>query len=393
MKAKKILMIAACFMALLTSCGTKDDLEPDLTPTPSGAAADNGQLTPSDTSATPSPDGSQLLSMDAATKIACEDAGVSTDGLNSLHARLQEGDAGKEYAVTFATTEKSYQYYIAATDGMILEKIVDTINQGSDTQLSSSSETLPDAAATTVPDLVTPSEPSATPEDLPTPQPTSAPKATVTPAAASTPKPTPAPTSTPKPTQVAPDGSGKLMQDEAVEIARKDAGVSKNDLRNLKVELDYEDGVQVYEIEFDAGDWEYDYEVAVLDGKILKRESEPLDSILSSAQAGTVQNGTTASPTLAPKPTQAAPVETGIITQDEALEIAKVDAGISGEEIFDLEVKLDYDDGIQQYEIEFCHGNYTYEYDICALDGRIFKRECEDCDDHWHSSSHHNHHR
>ncbi len=439
MKAKKILMIAACFAALLTSCGTRDDTEPDSPLAPSGTAAGNGQLAPS---GTPTPDAGGLLSMDEATAVACQDAGVLKDGLESLHARLSEGDAGKEYTVAFTTPEKSYQYRIAASDGMILEKTVDTIDQNSDIKLSSSQETLPGAPQ----------------EDLTTTQPTTTPGVTAPPAATSTPvpTPTPAPTSTPKPTQAAPDKTGNITQDEAVEIARKDAGVSQNDLCNLKVKLDYEDGVQVYDIEFDAGSREYEYEVAVLGGKILKRESEPLDSIPSSAQPGTAQDGgitqeeavaialrdadVSASEALrltvkldeedgisvyeidfdtldkeydyeisasdgkilkrdmeladdAPAGTSATSGTTtadGIITQDAALELAKADAGISGAEIFDLEAKLDYDDGIWQYEIGFCCGDYEYEYDICASDGRILKKDCDDCYDHWHSSSHHN---
>jgi len=62
--------------------------------------------------------------------------------------------------------------------------------------------------------------------------------------------------------------SGLIGESRAKEIALKNAGVSASAAEFLKVELDYDDGVRVYEIEFEAGDFEYEYEINAKSGSI-----------------------------------------------------------------------------------------------------------------------------
>lgn len=357
MKAKKFLMIAACFTAvLLTSCGTQEDTQPDAALHPSGALTDN-------TTPTAPVDTETLLSMTEASKIAQEDAGVRDDELESLHARLNESDSASEYVVTFATTEKAYEYLVSALNGTILEKSIHTIE--ADTNPSSPGEISPpatDAHSTPVP--------TAAAQTAATPVPTTAAQATATaapttaPVSTSTPSPTatsaPKTTATPLPTAAAPSQTAQITQTAAVEIARKDAGVSESEMRDLKVKLDYEDGIQVYEIDFDAGNTEYEYEIAVSDGTIVNKKSERSDRTSS------------ALPTTSPQVSN--------ITQDAALEIAGKDAGVSEDEMLDLKIKLDYDDGIQVYEIDFYAGNKEYEYKIAALTGEILERNIDTTD-------------
>ena len=45
-----------------------------------------------------------------------------------------------------------------------------------------------------------------------------------------------------------------------------------NELWDLSVDLDYEDGIRVYEIEFETVDLECEYKIAVSDGTIIERE-------------------------------------------------------------------------------------------------------------------------
>ncbi len=371
MKAKKFLMIAACFAAvLLTSCGTHEDTQPDAALHPSSALTEN-------TTPTAPVDTETLLSMTEASKIAQEDAGVRDDELESLHARLNESDSGSEYVVTFATTEKAYEYLVSALSGTILEKSIHTIE--ADTNLSSLGEISPPAADAQVSTAAQPTPatdahstpvPTPTAQTAATPVPTTAAQATATaapttaPVATSTPLPTatsaPKATATPLPTAAAPSQTAQITQTAAVEIARKDAGVSESEMRGLKVKLDYEDGIQVYEIDFDAGNMEYEYEIAVSDGTIVSRKSERSDRTSS------------ALPTTSPQLSN--------ITQDAALEIAGKDAGVSKDEMLDLKIKLDYDDGIQVYEIDFDAGNKEYEYKIAALTGEILERDIDTAD-------------
>lgn len=64
-------------------------------------------------------------------------------------------------------------------------------------------------------------------------------------------------------------------EDGAKAIAFADAGVSEEDVTFLHVTQDKENGEDVFDIEFIAGDKEYDYEIRVSDGAILESESEP----------------------------------------------------------------------------------------------------------------------
>ena len=65
-----------------------------------------------------------------------------------------------------------------------------------------------------------------------------------------------------------------IGQDKAKEIAVSKAGVSASALTELEIEMDTSDGVMVYEVEFKAGGYEYDYEINASTGAVLKAEKE-----------------------------------------------------------------------------------------------------------------------
>ena len=67
------------------------------------------------------------------------------------------------------------------------------------------------------------------------------------------------------------DGIGKS---KAKSIALADAGVSSSAADFIRVELDYDDGIKIYDIEFEAGDYEYEYEIHAQSGKILDKDSD-----------------------------------------------------------------------------------------------------------------------
>ena len=52
------------------------------------------------------------------------------------------------------------------------------------------------------------------------------------------------------------------------------ADLKKSQVRDLGCELDVENGVKVYEVDFDYGKYEYSYDIDALSGKILHREKE-----------------------------------------------------------------------------------------------------------------------
>lgn len=65
-----------------------------------------------------------------------------------------------------------------------------------------------------------------------------------------------------------------IGQEKAKEIALSHAGVSASNISDYSSELEYEDGVMVYEIEFDSGNTEYDYEINAITGAIVKAEKD-----------------------------------------------------------------------------------------------------------------------
>ena len=85
------------------------------------------------------------------------------------------------------------------------------------------------------------------------------------------------PNETTKPSDQKLDPSG-TAQDigyaKAKSIALNHAGVSENEAYDMDIELDDEDGILVYEVEFKSGNMEYDYEINAATGAILKHESE-----------------------------------------------------------------------------------------------------------------------
>ena len=76
---------------------------------------------------------------------------------------------------------------------------------------------------------------------------------------------------TEKPTEKAAESS-KIGKDKAKSIALKHAGLSASDVRELQVEYDKDDGVPVYEVEFESGNREYSYEIHAETGKIRSHE-------------------------------------------------------------------------------------------------------------------------
>ena len=72
-----------------------------------------------------------------------------------------------------------------------------------------------------------------------------------------------------------PTASGDIGHAKAKSIALNHAGVSESKAYDMEIELDEEDGMLVYEVEFKSGGMEYSYEIDAATGAIVKRETEP----------------------------------------------------------------------------------------------------------------------
>ena len=71
-----------------------------------------------------------------------------------------------------------------------------------------------------------------------------------------------------------PTASGDIGHAKAKSIALNHAGVSESKAYDMEIELDEEDGMLVYEVEFKSGGMEYSYEINAATGAIVKQEAE-----------------------------------------------------------------------------------------------------------------------
>lgn len=155
----------------------------------------------------------------------------------------------------------------------------------------------------------------------------------------------------------------KITKAKAKSIALKHAGVSASKATFVKAKLDYEDGRRVYEIEFYSGNTEYDYEILASNGKIISYDKD--------IENYKIPRKNTSSSTY--------------IGKAKAKSIALKDAGVSASSATFTKTKLDYEDGIRVYEIEFYTNSAEYEYEINARTGKIRDMDVEhfDYDDDW----------
>lgn len=65
-----------------------------------------------------------------------------------------------------------------------------------------------------------------------------------------------------------------ITKEEAIDIALKDIGLTKNDVYDLEVELERKYNDDVYEVNFDYNYLDYEYYINAKDGHIIKSFSE-----------------------------------------------------------------------------------------------------------------------
>jgi len=147
----------------------------------------------------------------------------------------------------------------------------------------------------------------------------------------------------------------KLTAEEAKTAALLHAGVKAEDARFIKVELDYDDGRAVYEVEFVSADTEYEYEISAETGDLIA--------------FGTETKRTAATPT---EP------QGELITAETAENIALAHAGRNRDEVkFTEKTELDRDGKVYTYEVSFRVDGVEYEYEIDAASGKILEYDSE----------------
>lgn len=253
------------------------------------------------------------ISIEQAQETALDAANIDTADADISSATLSEVAGVTCYKVEFTSGDHAYSYSINAESGEVLEM--------------SSREQSTSAASTD--------------EDTQTVAPSAAPSAVPS-----------ADTST-APAQTAPNtntSTGAVDEVKAQEIALAHAGVSAADATITKSKLDYDDGRQVYEIEWYANGAKYDYEIAVTTGEIISSDYEA-KNIVGSGNSATVSEA-----------------------DAKQTALSRV-SGATASDIY--EWKLDYDDGRPEYEGKIIYGGSEYEFTIDATTGTITEWDAE----------------
>ena len=151
-----------------------------------------------------------------------------------------------------------------------------------------------------------------------------------------------------------------LSEAEAKATALEHAGVAEADTTGMLVKLEMDDGMLQYDVEFYAGDMEYDYEINATTGEILGFDHE-WDHDHHHSQAGAAGNS----------------AEGGQFTQEQAISLALSQvSGATQEHI--TQFKTDYDEGRLIYEIEIRYNNTECELEIDANTGQILELDFDD---------------
>ncbi|MCC8129256.1 MAG: PepSY domain-containing protein, partial [Clostridiales bacterium] len=163
------------------------------------------------------------------------------------------------------------------------------------------------------------------------------------------------------------DTTGLIGEDAAKEAALTDAGFAESEVTGLRVQLDTDDGVTIYEVEFCQGGNEYDYDVNATTGAIITKSVEPDDDATTQSIDSTGSSADTSTSSL--------------IGKTAAQEVALEDAGFAESEVTGLTVKQDKENGVTVYEVEFYQGGNEYDYEINATTGAIVTKSVEPDDD------------
>lgn len=147
--------------------------------------------------------------------------------------------------------------------------------------------------------------------------------------------------------------AAELTMDDAKVIALEHAGLTEAEVFITTLKTDYDDGRKELEVEFVAGDTEYEYEIDAEDGSILKASTEKAGAKKSSID-----------PSL-------------YIGFDMAVELALADAEFVAADVTITGLEFDFDDGRAEYEVEFVADGTEYQYEMDAATGEVYGWEAE----------------
>ena len=172
-----------------------------------------------------------------------------------------------------------------------------------------------------------------------------------------------------------------IGKDAALSAALKAAGLSKDQVKNIEIELDYEHGVMVYEVEFDRGFDEYSYDINAktgavvaydneINGKDVEFDSNPKKDVDDDDDDDDDDDKVVNVPA---KDTS----NKNVVGKDAAKSAALKHAGLTAAQVTELSVELDRENGKLVYEVEFKSAGYEYDYEIDAAKGTVVQSDKE----------------
>ena len=157
-----------------------------------------------------------------------------------------------------------------------------------------------------------------------------------------------------------------IGKDAAAYAAEQYAGTTALDSVTTEIDSELDESPAHYEVELHTAWGEFEYLVDAYTGKVISGQKDLLT--------------TASTPNVTTKPSDQKPDPSGTaqdIGYAKAKSIALNHAGVSENEAYDMDIELDYEDGILVYEVEFKSGNMEYDYEINAATGAILKYESE----------------
>ena len=296
---KKWIFTGAAFALAMTLTGCRDNAAASI---------------PQQSSQEQTKEQTQMIPMEEAQEAALKAADIEAADADISATTLSEVAGVACYKVEFTFGEYAYAYTINAQTGAVMEMS----SQEQNAQTSGTQTETADPAA-------------------------SAPAQTSGSASAQ------AQTSAAAPAQNA-TGTGTVDEAAAQKIALEHAGVKAADATITKSKLDYEDGRQVYDIEWYAGGAKYDYEIATDTGEIISSAYE--------------------------EKTMGADSRNVTVSEADAKKTAldRV-SGATDKNLY--EWKLDYEDGHPEYEGKIIYGGTEYEFTIDASTGSVMEWDAE----------------
>lgn len=276
---------------------------------------------------------SSSISQEEATTIALEHAGVAKEDAVSLSVQQEYEDGRDIFEVKFSTQDTEYSYDVAQKDGEIIN-----YNYGK-TGAALSGD---DGSSQTGDGQAVQEEIDQTQSGIQQAQ----------------------------QDQSADESQAQAVEDAvdeetAVSIALEHAGVTECSIH--RVELDTEDGRQVYEVEFFAGNTEYDYTIDRETGEILSYDQDIEGWGLGNGQ----QNGSGNGNGRKNGQDNSAASSSGPITLEEAVQL--VLDRVPGASASDVQIEFERDDGKDIYEGEVTCNRTEHEFQIDASTGNFIE--------------------